>query len=579
MRRTIKLICLVGLLITFGECDDPLKEVVYSELTKELAFGTKEDAQASVNAVYQPLIDVSHRAIFFLNDIASDAGYRKNDNCEILNFDKLNEAQDVIESWEGYYLIISRANISIEHIGKMSTEKFLLKPEDVTPKAFEDAEKLKNRYVAEAKFLRAWSYYQLTDIFYRVPLVTVFSTEQKRIPLSDIDVIEEQIVKDLTEAAPFLPLKYASNDDAGRATSGAAYGMLCRLYMRAGGRLRQKGDDAQAQEAWNNALIYADKVLEMETNGVYSLQAKVWDIFNPNNDISKYNNELIFAIRSNPNSRFGTSDIGMNFTPWEYDMGWNLINIPLSLAWRMDRTNDERFTQLIVSGYKNVYEPKLKKYVIPETIEKSGTVYQETENPANPAKPYITYELDAVFTKKYKYQRTGTYNYNCGNNMPVLRLADVILCKAEIINELNGPSQESVDLINRIRERAFRTHTFNLKLSDFSSREALRNAICDERMIEFTLEGMRRPDLIRMGLWQERMNQYIATVKLKTEYEERNAETSADLRDPDNAPHDFDYSERWKIYPQDLTGQDKRRYFPIPKKETDLNADLLRNLD
>jgi hypothetical protein len=247
-------------------------------------------------------------------------------------------------------------------------------------------------------------------------------------------------------------------------------------------------------------------------------------------------------------------------------MGWNLINIPLSAAWQMDMQNDERFTKLVVSAFKDVYEPTRINYVMPPSIEKVGTLYKETPNPANPAKPFITKELDAVYTKKYKYQRTGTYNYHTGNNMPVLRLADIILCKAEILNELNSPTQESIDLINRIRQRAFQSSTFNLNLADYPSKEKLREAICDERFLEFNSEGMRRPDLIRMGLWKDRMDKYITTKKLQTEWEERNL----------GAP---DLSDKWKVYPRDLTENDKRRYFPIPKKETDINPELLKHLD
>ena len=83
-------------------------------------------------------------------------------------------------------------------------------------------------------------------------------------------------------------------------------------------------------------------------------------------------------------------------------MGWNLINIPLSAAWQMDMQNDERFTKLVVSAFKDVYEPTRINYVMPPSIEKVGTLYKETPNPAN-RKTFITKELDAVY-QKYKYQ-------------------------------------------------------------------------------------------------------------------------------------------------------------------------------
>ena len=59
-----------------------------------------------------------------------------------------------------------------------------------------------------------------------------------------------------------------------------------------------------------------------------------------------------------------------------------------------------------------------------------------------------------------------------------MRFADIILCKAEILNELKGPNQESIALINRIRERAFGNSRHNLSLSDYATKEDLRDALC-----------------------------------------------------------------------------------------------------
>ena len=66
-----------------------------------------------------------------------------------------------------------------------------------------------------------------------------------------------------------------------------------------------------------------------------------------------------------------------------------------------------------------------------------------------------------------------------------------------------------------------------------------------------------------MGLWKDRLNKYIAAIKVKSEWRQKNS------KDP-NA----DYTSEWKVYPQDLTDNDIRRYFPVPKRELDLNPDL-----
>jgi len=83
-----------------------------------------------------------------------------------------------------------------------------------------------------------------------------------------------------------------------------------------------------------------------------------------------------------------------------------------------------------------------------------------------------------------------------GNDIPEIRYADILLSRAEALNELNGPNQESINLINLIRNRA---GLGNLNLADFESKEALRDHILKERGWEFYSEGHRRMDLIRMN--------------------------------------------------------------------------------
>lgn len=531
-------------------CDDTLDEVIYSELTNDNAFKTKDDAVAATNSMYQPLHSISARSIFYLNDMTTDACYREAMECEVLNELKMSSYQHVGQSWDAYYKIISRANVVLDKVAQMDETLF---DDDL-----EVAKNIKERLLAEAHFMRGFAYYQLTDLFYTVPLIVDVNTPvDAAIPPATLEELESQIEKDLTDAKSVLPQKFESNLDAGRPTFGAAAGMLCRLYMRKAGRKRLSGDDATTD--WKTALDNANAILSLR-GSVYKLLPHIADVFDAETDEGLYNDELIFTVHSSHDLSSGSTDIGMNFTPWEYDMGWNLFSVPLQLTWEYE-IDDERYSELLVTSFRNVYDTdatvQQRFYRIPTSVEESGAVYEET-----PTK--IMNELGASYTKKYKYLHSGTYNYSTENNMPLIRLADIILCKAEILNELNGPSQESIDLINEIRERAFQNNNHNLKLADYSSKETLRNALCDERLLELNNEGVRRPDLIRMGLWKDRLDKYIAGIKLRSEWKEKNA------KDPSSA----DFSSDWKVYPQDLTENDIRRYFPVPKRELDLNPTL-----
>jgi hypothetical protein len=78
----------------------------------------------------------------------------------------------------------------------------------------------------------------------------------------------------------------------------------------------------------------------------------------------------------------------------------------------------------------------------------------------------------------------------------MIRYAEVLLNAAEALNEINGPNQEAIGYINQVRERA---GVPLYSVSDFASKEELRDAILDERGWEFVSEGLRRMDLVRQG--------------------------------------------------------------------------------
>ena len=105
---------------------------------------------------------------------------------------------------------------------------------------------------------------------------------------------------------------------------------------------------------------------------------------------------------------------------------------------------------------------------------------------------------------KYSEDPAGT-GVNQGVDYVVYRYANVLLALAEALNEINGPNQESIDLINRVRERAFDPDK-PLNLADYPTKEDLRDRILDELGFELYFEGNRREDLIRHGKYVEYAN-------------------------------------------------------------------------
>jgi hypothetical protein len=536
------LYCSLQILVIGGITGCNLKEELDSVYGADNAYVTEANAQEGVNGIYRYLLTGTHPATFYLNDMSTDACFKSGLDYEIMNDNNLSGNVDVARAYNGNWQMIGCANAAIDNINLMDDSKFTGNKKQVL--------------LAEAHFMRAFAYYQLTNIFYRVPLITNGFYDAAASPaLATVEELDAQIEKDLLVAANALPKSW-ENKEGGRPAVGAAYGYLMRLHMRKAGYLREQGQDATL--SWNAALNYADNV---SGTNKYALQPTIWEVFDPSSEASLYNNEIIFAVRSSETVPSGSSDIALYFTPWYYNYGWDIFGIPLELYWKFDPA-DERFSRLMVGEYPDVYDPD-KLYKVPSNINETGTLNDETSSP-------VVVELAQGYTDKYFYEKAGSYNYNTPNNLPLLRYADVLLCKAEILNELHGVNQQSVDLINQIRQRAFGDVNHNYDISDFPSTDDLRHAICEERLFELNNEGVRRIDLIRMGLWKERMDQYMDAIKAKVEKKEQNMGI---------APGSL--SAEWSVYAKFssniLKKYDKRRYYPIPKVYSSKSPDLLNN--
>ena len=123
---------------------------------------------------------------------------------------------------------------------------------------------------------------------------------------------------------------------------------------------------------------------------------------------------------------------------------------------------------------------------------------------------------------------------NAGNDLAIFRYSHILLAKAEALNELNGPSQAGIDLINQVRARCFEPDK-PIALANFSTKAALRARILDERGFELLWESFRRQDLIRAGKFLEAWT----------------------LKTASDGPH--------------------RKLFPIPQSQLDANPNLRQN--
>lgn len=310
-------------------------------------------------------------------------------------------------------------------------------------------EAAENQHIAEAKFLRSLLYYQLLKLYAPdalqngtdnpgVPLqLTAYDgyTDGDVIPRSTVGEVYTQILKDLNEGYEFLPDDYGNNtDNRSRATKGTAEALLSRIYL--------------GLHDYQNAADYAQKVIER--SGMYYLATDLLTLFPAQSDANASNMHAEYI--------FG-------YPVSEQTMGYNgLYYYYKTYFWAGD--------ELI-----NLYES--------DDLRKTDLLFQGYIDPEDP-------ERSAHLTT---YKFNGTYSYD---NLPVIRLAEIMLTRAEALVETSGLNQESVDLLNDIYLRANPDKTA-YATSDFASAEALSERIFLERRMELAFEGHYRYDLLRTG--------------------------------------------------------------------------------
>jgi hypothetical protein len=312
------------------------------------------------------------------------------------------------------------------------------------------SETLKKRGVAEAKFLRAYYYFELVKTFGDCVLYTGLPTSGDLIPRSPVKDVYAQIVADLKEAAADLPEvdQYAASDK-GRATKGAALGYLAKAYL--------------FMEDYANAESTALQVIQ---SGKYNLLPEYGDLWNVNKPWSK---ESLFEIGYFPDTKYSTGVRATTMTWATNDGGW---------GW---------FGQ--TSDLENAFVAEGDDVRRKNTIVKAGEPV-EGESRVFPA-DIGQHTSGRYFRKLYVpiAERGGLYG-NQPLNQIFMRYAEILLIYAEAA-AFNGKTNEALDALNKVRVRVKLTPKSGL------TGDALKLAIWSERRLEFAGEGTYRWDDIR----------------------------------------------------------------------------------
>ncbi len=442
------------LLLILSSCNDFLDINPQGVLTQEAFPLTAEDALLATNAVYATLRNWHyHSGGFPILDIMSDDAYKGSNPNDALNtvgpYDNftITPTQDGLDRWwAALYEGIKRANVVIENLAEIAME-----PD------------LKERYMAEAKFLRALYYFDLVRAWGAVPLVETTHPPLK-LERSEAALIYTRIENDLLSAILALPEKseYGS-DELGRATKGAAKALLAKVYL--------------FQHDYPKAAQYALEVI----NGsqFYDLEPNFLDA---NGEQGEHGVESVFeigaiAIEGSFGNQYANTQ-GVRGTP-NRGWGFNRPSEELRAAFEPD-------------------DPRLKA-----TIIDLGDIIDGVTILGDGSTPDFIYDADGNIIERECYNRKvwisgENTSTQFGHNRRIIRFADVLLIAAEALNETNRPA-EALTYLNRIRQRA-RNNDPNI-LPDITTlnKDELRNIILHERRVELALEGHRYWDLIRTG--------------------------------------------------------------------------------
>jgi starch-binding outer membrane protein, SusD/RagB family len=372
-------------------------------------------------------------------------------------FDNFNYSKDFWATnfyWDGHFNVIFKINQSLQVADSLG----LNDPQS-------------NIFKAEAKFMRAFCYFDLVRTFGEVPIINfrVYENSQANVAKSSVAAVYAFIDQDLTEASAVLPAEWPSAYK-GRATSGAARTLWAKTYL-----FRQN---------WSAALGLCQQVI---ASNKYSLYPTYWQQFK---DIGENASESIYEFQNEngPNqtqdygSWYGTCQgvRGTSATDWDLGWGWNTP------------------TQSLVDAYET---GDLRK---PATILFTG----QSDDPTNggygrtlpalaPASNLVRkFWNKKVYVDPAKRISTGWISGAYWVNQRIFRYADVLLMAAEASNELSASGADSVNIkswVNAVRSRA------GLSAKLWVSQSAMRAAIKHERRVEFGMEGQRFYDLVRWG--------------------------------------------------------------------------------
>lgn len=468
MKTKIMIPALLLMAASFSSCEDYLSLESPDKLTSSSFWRDEADAEAGLAAAYSQLeyyidtwefAEVKWPVEAFREDVVNVGADVPNypNWMELYNFTYTNGNSQFASYWSNNYKGISFSNQVIEKVGAMSDDKI-------------DPVK-RNQIVNEGKFLRAYYHLKLILNWERLIVRDHFITDQADLsaPLSERGDAWDFIMADLEDATA-LPAAHDS-DHLGRATKGAAYaylGFAC---------LTRAYEEPAQKDAWlSKAYAALDNVKG------YELEKEFNTMFDGSNKNCK---ESVFELQTSMSTANGANYRTQfhRFIGCSELWGWDEI-LP-------SETLMDEFMKEGTIATTGRYDSRLYHTVFfncPYFNDGNGRMY---------GYEYTDWFGEgndrAGFRKFLPGDMEGMEANYCAINIPLMRYSNVLLMKAEVLNE-QGKSAEAIPLINHVRD----VHG-DMPPMTGTAKEQVQAQIEHERMIEFPLENWRWYDLRRWG--------------------------------------------------------------------------------
>lgn len=452
MKHIYSFITAIVILLLAGACSKQLREVTYSQLAPDNFLVTEDGIKSVLRAAYTQEADVQSqkatKGMIMSQDMTTDimwetAGADNRQALQFINYTWDGQLDWLFgQMWYPMYLAVRDANSVLDNIDKTAI-----------------SDTRKQLYRAEARFVRAISYYRLYVLFGPVPLRKTNNSQVMELARSTEAELTAFIETELLESLTDLP-DPGKEEEYGRANRGAARAFLCKLYLNT--------------KQWQKCADMAKQIVDMKYYELYPVYANLFRVENERNKEYMWVRPCYpSAVANGPGNDWMGYVLPVGFAR---DPVSGLVYLSNWRNYAAQYRMRDRFFNTFAANDKR------KSLILTSYVNSAGQTLSLLNN-------------DDTRPLKF-WPDPAAIDGGGGNDIPQIRYADILLSRAEALNELNGPNAESISLINLVRQRAGVT---DIALAGFASKDVLRDHIVNERGWEFYCEGIRREDLIRTG--------------------------------------------------------------------------------